>query len=214
MQIKIKDNIKEFSKGLNKFQKKQMPFATAQAINATLGIGKNKKGKGLDGEYAKQMMKKLDRPRPQTTKAFYRKQATKRNLVGTLGLIDWAAKFLKYQIDGGVRTNTNKIPVPIKKNMNLDKYGNIAGKRAKIKRGGLQGLAANKNQFIATIGGATGVWQKGRKGQQPTLLIKFHDTVNYTKKLFDFYKIGNNYVRNTFTRKLDKEFREALRKAK
>tara|TARA_B100000963_G_scaffold53907_1_gene42013 strand:- start:3549 stop:4190 length:642 start_codon:yes stop_codon:yes gene_type:complete len=213
MQIKIKDNIKQFSKGLSKFEKKQIPFATAQAINATLGIGKGKKDKGLDREFAKQMVKKLDRPRPQTTKAFFRKAAKKTHLVGELGLQSWAAKFLKYQIDGGIRSSSNKIPVPITKNFRLNKFGNIAGKRAKVK-GGLEGLAAGKGQFIGKIGGATGVWKQGRKGQQPSLLIKFHDSVTYDKKPFDFYKIGNNYVRNTFDKKLDKEFKKAIRTAK
>jgi len=205
MQIKIKDNIKQFTKGLSKVQKKQIPFATAQAINATLGIGKGKKDKGLDREFAKQMVKKLDRPRPQTTKAFYRKPAKKAHLVGELGLQDWAAKFLTYQIDGGVRSGAKKIPVPITKNKRLNKFGNIAGKRSGLVKG---------KEFIATIGGATGVWKQGRKGQQPTLLIKFHDSVKYDKKLFNFYKIGNSYVSNTFDRQMKKSLTKALRSAK
>lgn len=206
MQIKIKDNIKQFTKGLSKVEKKQIPFATAQAINATLGIGKGKKDKGLDREFAKQMVKKLDRPRPQTTKAFYRKPAKKAHLVGELGLQDWAAKFLTYQIDGGVRSGAKKIPVPITKNKRLNKFGNIAGKRS--------GLVKGSKEFIATIGGATGVWKQGRKGQQPTLLIKFHDSVKYDKKPFDFYKIGNRYVSNTFVRQMKKSLTKALRSAK
>ena len=206
MQIKIKDNIKQFTKGLSKVQKKQIPFATAQAINATLGIGQGKKDKGLDREFAKQMVKKLDRPRPQTTKAFYRKPAKKTHLVGELGLQDWAAKFLKFQIDGGVRSGAKKIPVPITKNKRLNKFGNIAGKRS--------GLVKGSKEFIATIGGATGVWKQGRKGQQPTLLIKFHDSVKYDKKPFDFYKIGNRYVSNTFVRQMKKSLTKALRSAK
>jgi len=206
MQIKIKDNIKQFTKGLSKVQQKQIPFATAQAINATLGIGKGKKDKGLDREFAKQMVKKLDRPRPQTTKAFYRKPAKKTHLVGELGLQDWAAEFLKYQIDGGVRSSANKIPVPITKNKRLNKFGNIAGKRS--------GLVKGSKEFIGTIGGATGVWKQGRKGQQPTLLIKFHDSVKYDKKLFNFYKIGNSYVSNTFDRQMKKSLTKALRSAK
>jgi hypothetical protein len=205
MQIKIKDNIKEFSKGLNKFQKKQMPFATAQAINNTLF--------GLRKEMAKQTVKKLDRPVPFTQRGFEVNKANKRNQVGFLVIRTEVAKYLKYQIDGGIRTSTNKIPVPITKNMRLNKFGNIAGKRGKVK-GGLQGLATGKNQYIATIGGATGVWQKGRKGQQPTLLIKFHDTVNYNKKPFDFYRIGKMYSKNTFNKQLDKALRKALRTAK
>jgi|TARA_R100000084_G_C4637361_1_gene141761 hypothetical protein len=204
MQIKVKDNINRVMKGLSDDQKKQIPFATAQAINATLGIGKQK-NKGLDREYAKQMVKKLDRPRPQTTKAFYRKRATKRNQVGELGLQDWANNVLKYQIDGGVRSGNRKIPVPITATKRLNKFGNIAGKRS--------GLVKGSQEFIGTIGETSGVWKKN-KGQTPTLLIKFHDTVEYTKKPFKFYKIARNYIKKTFDRQLTKALRAALKTAK
>lgn len=207
MQIKVKDNSKQLAKKLTAIQKKQIPFATSQAINATLGIGSGNKGKGLDGEFAKQMNRKLDRPRPQTTKAFYRKRATKRNQTGVLGLQDWANEVLKYQIDGGVRKpSSKKIPVPITKNKRLNKYGNIAGKRS--------GLVKGSKEFIATIGGATGVWKENRKGQPPTLLIKFHDSVNYTKKPFKFYKIAKGYINNTYNKRLARELTKALRTAK
>ena len=72
MQIKIKDNIKQFSKGLTKFEKKQIPFATAQGINSTLF--------GLKKEMSKQAEKKLDRPTPATKKGFF-------NLIFYLSLV-------------------------------------------------------------------------------------------------------------------------------
>lgn len=198
MQIKIKDNIKEFSKGLNKFQKKQMPFATAQAINNTLF--------GLKKEMGKQTVKKLDRPVPFTQRGFSINKAKKTNQVGVLYIRPEVAEYLKYQIDGGVRSQATKIPVPILKNKRLNKYGNIAGKRS--------GLVKGSKEFIGTIKGVTGVWKQQRKGQAPILLIKFHDSVRYDKKPFDFYKIGNNYARNTFDRQLDKALRKALRTAR
>ena len=208
MQIKIKDNIKQFSKGLTKFEKKQIPFATAQGINATLGIGRGNRGKGLDKEFGKQMVKKLDRPTPATIKAFYRKAANKKNLTGELGIQEWAAKYLKYQIDGGTRSGSKKIPVPYTKNIRLNKYGNISGKKS--------GLIKNANkQFIATIGGVTGVFQKhGRGGKQSKLLIAFKDSVTYNKKPFKFYTIGKSYINNTYNRNLDKAFKKAMRTAK
>jgi hypothetical protein len=198
MQIKIKDNIKEFSKGLNKFQKKQMPFATAQAINNTLF--------GLKKEMGKQTVKKLDRPVPFTQRGFLINKAKKTNQVGVLYVRPEVAQYLKYQIDGGVRSQATKIPVPILKNKRLNKYGNIAGKRS--------GLVKGSKEFIGTIKGVTGVWKQQRKGQAPILLIKFHDSVRYDKKPFDFYKIGNNYARNTFDRQLDKALRKALKTAR
>ena len=71
MQIKIKDNIKQFTKGLSSFEKKQIPFAVATGINTTLF--------GLRKEMGKQTVKKLDRPTPATQKGFTIKKANKRN---------------------------------------------------------------------------------------------------------------------------------------
>lgn len=198
MQIKVKDNIKEFSKGLNRLQKEQLPFATAQAINNTLF--------GLRKEMGKQTVKKLDRPVPFTQRGFLIEKSTKRYLVGKLFMRPEVEKYMKYQIDGGVRSTAKKIPVPITKNKRLNKYGNIAGKRT--------GLVKGSKEFIGTIKGVTGVWKLGRKGETPTLLIKFHDSVKYDKKPFDFFKIGRGYVRGTFNRQLSKAFRKALRTAK
>ena len=198
MQIKIKDNIKQFTKGLNKVQKKQIPFATAQAINGTLF--------GLKKEMAKQTVKKLDRPVGFTQRGFLIDKAKKTKQIGVLRIRPEVADYLKFQIDGGVRSGAKKIPVPITKNKRLNKFGNIAGKRT--------GLVKGKKEFIATIGGATGVWKQGRKGQQPTLLIKFHDSVKYDKKPFDFYKIGKGYINNTYDKQFKKSLTKALRSAK
>jgi hypothetical protein len=199
MQIKVKDNSKQLAKKLTAMQKKQLPFATAQAINNTLF--------GLRKEMAKQTVKKLDRPVPFTQRGFLVTKAKKTNLVGVLRIKPEVESYLQYQIDGGVRKpSSKKIPVPITKNKRLNKYGNIAGKRG--------GLVKGSKEFIATIGGATGVWKENRKGQPPTLLIKFHDSVKYSKKPFDFYKIGRGYINGTYNRQLTKALAKALRTAK
>jgi len=199
MQIKVKDNSKQIAKKLTAMQKKQIPFATAQAINNTLF--------GLRKEMAKQTVKKLDRPVPFTQRGFLITKAKKTNLVGVLNIRPEVASYLQWVIDGGVRKpSSKKVPVPITKNKRLNKYGNIAGKRS--------GLVKGSKEFIATIGGATGVWKENRKGQPPTLLIKFHDSVKYSKKPFDFYKIGRGYINGTYDRQLRKALTKALRTAK
>ena len=199
MQIKVKDNSKQLAKKLTAMQKKQLPFATAQAINNTLF--------GLRKEMAKQTVKKLDRPVPFTQRGFLVTKAKKTNLVGVLRIKPEVESYLQYQIDGGVRKpSSKKVPVPITKNKRLNKYGNIAGKRG--------GLVKGSKEFIATIGGATGVWKENRKGQPPTLLIKFHDSGKYSKKPFDFYKIGRGYINGTYNRQLTKSLAKALRTAK
>jgi hypothetical protein len=204
MKINIKTNNKKFAKKMTNLQKKQLPFATAQAINNTLF--------GLKKEMSKQTIKKLDRPTKATQNGFEIKKANKKNVTGIFSIKNFVAKYLHYQIVGGVRSSSNGIPVPITKNMKLNKFGNIAGKRGKV-QSGLEGLATG-NQFVATIEGATGVWKKNKKGQAPTLLIKFHDSVQYRKKPFDFYKIGRNFINNTYDRNFLKAFSKAMKTAK
>ena len=101
LKLEVKNNIPEFKKFLSGKVRKQIPFASAMAINQTLGIGRGFKDKGLDREMAKQMEAKLDNPRPQTKKAFFRRFANKKTLTGVLGFVEWANEFMQYQVFGG-----------------------------------------------------------------------------------------------------------------
>jgi len=204
MQIKIKNNIKEVSAWTKLVNKKQIPFATAMAINATLGIGRNK-NKGLDRVLGQQMSAKLDRPRPQTTKAFYRIGASKKRLIGTLGFQDWAAKIMKFQIEGGTRITGKKIGVPMKDNTSLDAFGNVKGLRGK-------GYVKKKSQKILKINGTLGVWEK-HKDKTLKLMVVFKDAVNYSIK-FPFYKIAVGYVNNNFDKNMTAEFNKAVKSRK
>ena len=200
IKLTIKDNIKQFSKKLTKFEKTQMPFAIANGINSTLF--------GLKKEMSKQAEKKLDRPTPATKKGFFVKKANKKKQFGFLAIKDFVAEYLKYQISGGTRSGSKKIPVPYTKNIRLNKYGNIIGKR--------RGLIKNPSkQFVAKIGGVSGVFQRhGKGGKQSKLIIGFKDSVTYNKKPFDFYTIGRSYINNTYNRNLDKAFRKAMATAR
>ena len=204
MRINIKNNIKEVTRGLSKTHKEQIPFATSLAINATLGIGKGNKDKGLDRELTKQMIKKLDRPRPQTTKAFFRKAARKTNLIGVLGLQDWAAKFLIFQIEGGTRSTGKNIPIPYTPNARLNKFGNIIGKRS--------GLIKKSNQYIGEVKGINGVWERQKNGEQK-LIIGFKRSVDYRPR-FPFYTIAANFTKNMFDRNFTKAFVRAVRSSR
>jgi len=199
MRIKIKTNNKQVTKKLSNMQKKQLPFASANAINTTLF--------GLRKEMAKQTVKKLDRPTPFTQRGFLVDKAKKTKLRGILKIRPEVESYLHYQIEGGIRKpSSKKVAVPITRNKRLNKYGNIPGRRS--------GLVKGAKEFIATIGGTTGVWKKGPKGQGPKLLIKFHDSVSYDKKPFPFYRIGHGYINNTYNRNLKKALEKALRSAR
>lgn len=197
MRVNIKSNIKEVTKGLSKTQKKQIPFATSVAINNTLF--------GLRKEMSKQTEKKLDNPTPFTKRGFLVEKSKKTNLTGTLFIKDDVAKYLKFQIDGGVRTSNKLIPVPIVKNAKLNKYGNIIGKRT--------GLIKKKTQFFGEVRGTTGVWERTNKGEKVKLIIGLHNDVSYRAK-FPFYVISDKYATNTFDKNFKKAIDKALRTAK
>ena len=205
MQLKIDNNIKEVSAWTKVISKKQIPFATAMAINETLGIGKSFKNRGLDMVLGKQMKQKLEKPKTQTTKAFFRKYARKDNLVGILGFQDWAAAFMKYQIEGGVRTKAGKIGVPMKNNPALNAQGNIKGLRG-------TGYIKNKKQKILTINGMQGVFEE-HKDRTLKLMVAFKDSVSYAAK-FPFYKIAIGYANNKFDKNLTKQFIKAVKSSK
>tara|TARA_R100000231_G_scaffold50965_4_gene43138 strand:+ start:10803 stop:11429 length:627 start_codon:yes stop_codon:yes gene_type:complete len=204
LKLEVKNNIPEFKKFISGKVRKQIPFASAMAINQTLGIGRGFKDKGLDREMAKQMEAKLENPRPQTKRAFFRRFANKKTLTGVLGFVEWANEFMQYQVFGGMRTTGKNIPVPFEKNISLNKFGNIPGKR--------KGLIKKQNQFFADIGGVEGVYER-HKNRTIKLLIGFEKSVNYEIK-FPFFKIAENYSMNMYPRNFTKQFNKAIKSAK
>jgi len=208
--LNIKGDLKPITKHLNKVQKKQIPFATANAINSVLfGIQKAEKA---------QMPKKLDNPTPYTMKAFKVNKAKKTQLVGEIFVMPQKYKYLKYAIEGGTRTGNVSVPYTKTGNIKLNKYGNIKGKKG--------GLVKNQNQFIGKIKGISGVWERGhysKKGNFSTkgkskstavrLLVAFEPTVNY-KKRFPFYEIAEGYAKKNLQKELAKAFARAKATAK
>jgi len=200
MKVNIETNIARVAKQLSIIEKKQIPFAASVAINETIGTRSNK---GLREVMARQMKSKLDRPRATSTKAFYFLRSNKKNLSATLGFYDWAAKFMKYLVHGGMRVTGKGIPVPYI-HAKLDAFGNIKDKK--------QGLIRNNEQFFGKIGRATGVFERTKDGS-PKLMIGLSKSVNY-EKMFPFYEIAGRYISFTFPKKFNESLKKALRSAR
>lgn len=196
MQIKISSNVKEVSLWTKTVHKKQIPFATAMAINDTL--------RGLKKEMAKQTIKKLDRPTKTTQNGFLFSRASKRKLVGRLFLKDFVEKYLRFQIDGGIRSPGHKFAVPTK-NSKLNKFGNIVGKRT--------GLIKNSKQFFATVNGVSGIFERTNKGNKIKLIHALVKSATYKTK-FPFYTIAKMFTQNTFDKNLTKSFNRAVKSSK
>jgi len=195
--ISIQSNIDDVIRSMNSIARKQIPFAASQAINDTT----------LDAQKALkvQASAKLDRPTKSTVNSFRVKRSNKRHLVGEVFILPWAYDYLKYQIEGGTRTASGKgTGVPV--NARLNKFGNIPGRR--------KGLVKKKNQFIATIKGISGVWERsGRRGRALKLVTAFEKSVEY-KARFPFQKIVAGVVKNRFNKHMHKRLRSALESAR
>ena len=194
MKISLQSDIDRVIKNMSAIAKKQVPFAASQAINDV----------ALDSQRALKIQaeKKLDRPTRATVNSFRVKRSTKLNLKAEVFILPWAYEYLKYQIHGGIRRSSGKgTGVPF--NARLNKFGNIPGRK--------KGLVKKKKQFIATIKGVSGVWERfGRGGKQLKLVIAFEKEVRYSKR-FEFTKIVQGVVKNKFNSHFSKRLSSALK---
>tara|TARA_R100000781_G_scaffold2292_3_gene3741 strand:+ start:8892 stop:9473 length:582 start_codon:yes stop_codon:yes gene_type:complete len=186
----IRTNQKQVVKSLGRKAKKHIPEATRWAINNT--------AKKLQKAYKVQTEKKLDRPTKFTTNGFFIKYARRNNLEAFVQVKDVVAKYLKWQIEGGVSTPSRPEAVPTE-NRKLNKYGNIPGRQL-----------VKSNNIVRPTKKGMGVWTNPKKGT-PKLLIAFKTSINYTKR-FPFYKIGNNVIKNVFPKELKFSLRKEMRR--
>ena len=197
MKVSIKSNVDEATKWTTNLQKKQIPFATSNAINKTLFQ--------LRKEMMKQTVKKLDKPTPFTQKGFLVQMSKKTNLKGMLFIKDAVEEYLKYQINGGVRSTGKQIPVPYKDNAKLNKYGNIVGKKT--------GLIKKESQFFGTVKGVNGIWERQKQDNRLKLIYALTRTAAYEPK-FPFYVIADKFVAAHFDKNFAEKFAQAVRTAK
>ncbi len=216
--LNIKADIKEVTRYLDNLQKKQIPFATSQALNKTAYY--------VRGKLQQEAKKKLDRPTPFTLRGFKYRKATKQKLWAEVYIdkIQW--DYMRWQVQGGTRTKRAKsgevVPVRIK----LNKFGNIPGRW----KGKLKKLLDRPDTFVGTIKGVKGIWQRGnigksgkfsttrrRKGggrsKDIQLLAVLEQRVSYKKRL-DFHGTAKRHAQNRFPHEFKRQLARALATAK
>lgn len=198
MQISVKTNTKELTKKVGRFFKKQVPFATSQAINQV--------AYGLRGWEMAQMPAFLDRPTPFTLKGVRYTKSNKRNLTAFVYLTEPVDKYMKYQINGGNRLAKRGRVLPAI-GTKTNAYGNLP-------RGKSKTLMSKANVFSgAPKGKPGGIWQKMRSGRIKPILIYEKGVLTY-KKRFDWYGIGKKYIRQNIDRELIKAMNKAIKTAR
>lgn len=211
IQIKIKADTKRVKKWLRKVEKKQIPFATARAITQTLQVAKK--------DLIRQLDKDINRPTPFTRRGFRVDGANKQTLTGRVFILPIQARYLAFQIFGGVKLpkGTALALRPIKPGagrISLNRFGNVPP--AQRPRNQLA-----KGAFSATINGVSGIWRaptktksgKIRKGSRMQLLFAYERQAVYRKR-YRFFERGQNSIRVNWPRIFERSFKQALRSAR
>ena len=193
--ISVKYKSRELERGLDSIQRRQVPFATSQALNDTAADGM---------KFVRFMMPRhLDRPTPFTVKGILFGRSNKRNLTSFVFVKSVVWRYLKYQILGGTRINRGGVAVPAR-GKKLNKYGNIPGKRT--------GLVKGKD-YLAKKGRILGVWRDKGKKKRSQLQVLIADKATY-RPILPFKKLVKRVVDKRFVGHWNKRMKAALRTAR
>lgn len=172
LKLDVKSNIKQFTKGLNKVGRSQIPFTVNETIGNTAFTLRN--------ATIKEMPRHVDRPTKKTLNDV-RYQAPKRNKTalpeGFVYFSPMVSNWLKYSIYGGSRPYKKGRVLPTR-NISLNNFGNIRNHRNIIST-----FRNKKNHFI----NSTGIFKRQKNGNK-ALYIFEKRAVQY-KKTFPFFDI-------------------------
>ena len=218
MQIDIRADVKELTKSLNRIQRKQIPFATSKALNNTAFDVRKSLQDGLDIH--------LDRPTPYTKRGVQVEKSTKKNLVAKVGFRSRTfgkgqgtitqAEYMKLQIKGGLRTpKGNAIPVPIVKNLKLNKYGALTRNKVKNALRNEDKFFSGKPKGAKGKGSGEGIWERygGKRNPKIKMIISWNNNTDYQAR-YPFKNIAMRSVRNNFRKRFDNALQQALSTAR
>ena len=174
LKLDVKSNIKQFTKGLNKVGKSQIPFTTNIAIRNTAFK--------LREITINDMDKYIDRPTALTKKKGVFVEVPKKNKkatpIGFVYFTQLVSSYLKWGIYGGSRPHKSGRVLPTR-NISLNKFGNVINHRNIIST-----FRKKKNHFI----NSTGIFKRNKTGKATALYIFEKRAVPY-KKTFPFFEI-------------------------
>ncbi|WP_428492149.1 hypothetical protein [Rhodopila sp.] len=212
--INVTADIKKATAQLNEIAKRQIPFATSQALNSlAFSVQKAERFN---------IQSTLAHPRPFTANSVQVQKATKATQTATVFIRPEVAKYLEPFEVGGLHVLPGKGATLLNpKNVGLDQYGQLTKNK-------LNQLAARPDVFVGKVNGVSGFWQRlpvtktvrsrtARVGQKVVhhlkLLIRFGDALPVTKRL-GFGVLGAKVVAADFTAAFGAALIKALRTAK
>lgn len=175
MDISVRVDVRELTRNLGALADRQIPFATAQALNDL--------GRIIKAGETENLKKTFPTLTPFTANSVAVLKARKDNPTVVILIKDRAAHYLDpYEVGGRRVLNSRALLNP--KAVNLNQYGNIP-------KGRLAALRARADVFIGPVKrdgrSVSGVWQRipARKGQPAKLklLIRFGDALPVRQRL-------------------------------
>ena len=161
--ISVHADIKAATKGLNTFASKQVPFASAVAINdVAFQVQKAERGN---------IAHAFKSPRPFTQNSVQVDRATKPSPLATVFIRPEVAKYLDPYEFGGLHVTPGKALLN-PKFISFDAFG-------QLRKGQVKSVAARKDVFVGRVHGRMGFWQRltenasRQAGEGLHLLISF-----------------------------------------
>lgn len=148
--VDFKADFRPMQKHLDNFAKKQIPFATAQALTQT--------AKAAAANTKRQLPSIFDKPTPFTMNSIGVQAATKSSLEARVFIKDKQAEYLQLQEAGGAR-HPKKAAIVIPQGVRLNPHGNLP-------RNALAALKARKDVFAGTVRGVGGFWKRPARGKR------------------------------------------------
>ncbi|WP_181164452.1 hypothetical protein [Amaricoccus solimangrovi] len=193
MHVSFEHNLRGFERDLSDLARRQLPFATASALNETARAIADNAGRALE--------KRLDRPTPFTRRGLAVFRAGKARLWADVFFRDRQAGYLAWAERGGERKPARKaIPVPV--GIRLDRHGGMP-------RNALARARARADTFAPAPGTRlpAGLYQRLKAGRL-RMLAAFEPVAHYTPRL-RFGVDAEKTARAYFPIALERAFRRA-----
>jgi len=195
MQISVKSNVNQVLRELKAVNKEKVPTAIRNALNDTARTARKDVQAAATSD--------LDRPTPWTVRGILFKTTDKTKLTSSVFIDPDRAKYLKWQIDGGIRTPEKRAIALPSKTVKTNVYGNLGRKK-------INNMMSNKKLYASkTVDGTPGIYRL-YKNKPPVLQVQWLDFARY-KKRFGFYKAARRSADKNITPNLKKQLRFALR---
>ena len=214
--ITLTSNAEDIGKALADMVRKQIPYATSQAVNAL--------AKQVKLYEQKNLLEKFPSSTPFTVSSVSMTYAKKSDPTATVFMKPIAANYMRPYEEGGQHWLGGKKGLLVPRKQPVNTYGNLP-------RSTLANLKTRKDVFVGSVktsrGKVHGVWQRPyvagkRRGRVPAganrtdklkLLIQFTDSPQVGQEL-NWGHMAEATVRSRWKREFEKELAKALKTAK